>query len=213
MFKHVLKKLPLADDDASAFFTNIQADTFEADESFLATLRMLLYSRMQPEEKINVTVLIEQKNVIATENQEIFVRNDSLVVKNQLNSDTLYVVTLNGYSEESFRCIDDTAKVRFSAWNYHSQVSLYLSQKSCRTDVYIDESLRRTVVVVRGMNQIAWHKMQSSVMKLLPWFFDSPLTDEESTFLRSLTIKDSTVYVDFITAYAKQFNFYRDRIV
>ena len=49
-------------------------------------------------------------------------------------------------------------------------------------------------------------------MKLLPWFFNTPLSDEESAFLRSLTVKDSSKYIEFITEYAKSFNFQEDRI-
>ena len=212
MFKQVLKNLPLADGDASAFFNNIQADTFEGDESFRATLRLLLHSRMQSDERINIKVLINHKKIVPVDEQEIFITNDTLSIKGLLSMDALYVVTLNGYSDESLHCIDNTAKAYFSAWHYHAQVSLYLSQKSCKTDVYIDEATRRTVILVRQMNQMAWHKMQSSVMKLLPWFFTSPLSEAESTFLRSLTIKDSATYVDFITTYAKNFNFHEDRL-
>jgi len=212
MFKQALTNLPLADCDASEFFSNINADAYEGDETFRATLRMLLYSRTQQGESINVKVLTDSKSVRYVEGLDIQVENDSLVIKNPLSRETLYVVVMKGYSDKSFQQIEDSAKGLFYDYHFHAKVSLYLSQSKCKASVYINESERRTVVLVRNMTQVAWHKMQSSVYRLIPWLFTSPLTEAENELLKSLTIKDSGRYLELIAAFAKTFNYHEDKV-
>ena len=213
MFKQALRNLPLADCDASNFFSNINADAYEGDESFRATLRMLLYSRTQQGEYINVKVFTQAEHSGHEEGQGIRVENDSLIINNPLNRETVYVIVLKGYSDEKFQAIEDSAKRILSAYHFHAQASLYISQSKCKTNVYINEPEHRTVVLVRNMTQIAWHKMQSSIVKLIPWLFNSPLAESENELLKSLTINDSSKYLELITAYAKTFNFHEDKII
>jgi hypothetical protein len=212
MFKQALTNLPLADCDASDFFTSINADLYEGDETFRATLRMLLHSRTQQGESINVKVFTDSKNARHVEGLDIRVENDSLVIKNPLNRETLYVVVLKGYSDERLQQIEGSAKGLLSAYHFHAKASLYLSQNKCKTSVYINEPEHRTVVLVRNMTQVVWHKMQSSICKLIPWFFTSPLTVTENDLLKSLTVQDSGRYLELITAFAKTFNYHEDKI-
>jgi len=212
MFKQALTNLPLADCDASEFFSNINADLYEGDETFRATLRMLLYNRIQQGECINVKVLTDSKSSRYVEDLDIHVKNDSLVIKNPLVCETLYVVVLKGYSDESFRQIENSAKGIFSAYHFHAQASLYLSQSKCKVSVFINKQEHRTVALVRNMTQGIWHKMQSSLIKLIPWFFTSPLTETENELLKSLTVQDSGKYLELIAAFAKTFNYHEDKI-
>ena len=212
MFKQALTNLPLADKEASDFFSSIHADTFEGDESFRATLRMILHNRMLEGESISVKTLIDSKNDRTSTKLEIHIRNSSLTVQNYLRYDTVYVIALKGYSDEDIQLIEDSAKSVLSAYQFHTPVSHYLSQRKCKASVYINEPERRTVVLFKNMNQQSWHRMQSSIPKLMPWLFKSRLVEYEKELLKSLTIADSGKYLELISAYAKKFNYHEDKI-
>jgi hypothetical protein len=201
MFTSVLENLPMTDELASELFTNINADSFNGDVTFCATLRYLLFSKLQPNESVNVKLSINESGC------------SGFVTPFPLESDTIYISVMKGNSNDSFNHVKSELKHNSELYDYQRQASLYLTQKTgSKVNVYICTNTRTTLVFLQSLTIQGWHIIQASLTTLLPWYFPDSVSDSERAFLHTLTYKDSARYIECITNYAKNFNFHEDRL-
>ena len=213
MFTDVLKQLPLTDGIASELFTNINADSYEGDVSFRATLRMLLYEKLQPYQSIDVKLSIN--NYKNANRKDYALNSDNGTTFFQpypMPENTLFIIVLKGYSIDEFEQARANAKPFLAPFFFQEQPSLFLTQSGCQSYVFINEATKQTLVYMLNLTMKSWHKMQSAIPKLLPWFFPERIVEADRVLLRALTLKNSSTYLNIISEYAKKFNFHEDRL-
>lgn len=70
-------------------------------------------------------------------------------------------------------------------------IETFLSDRRINAHIVINESRRQSFVLVEGLNIISFHTMGVFVSRLLPWFFkDNPLTEEETSFVKTMIASD-----------------------
>ena len=200
MFAHAIKQLPLTDSIADTYFANIRADYYEGDESFCATLRALLFDRVE------MGGLCEVKLAFGARDESVLPYDFSS------RREILFIKSFKGFTEDEFDDIVKDSRRILASFFHYTDVSVYLTQAGCKSYVYIDEVRRQTLVLVHDLNLRYWHKMQSALPKLLPWHFRAPLKPEESKLLRTLTLKTSKAYIDAILTFASKHDFRKERL-
>lgn len=179
MFTDSISDIELTSPAADRIFSNLTYNISpQLDFSFLATLRALLYPRARG-------------SYLEFDAYPRRYRFDSL---SSIPSSTLMV----GLGHVSAELHDEGEELK--------DVELYLFQQTkVASEVFIFPSVRSTVVLVSKFDLRWWHLLQSVVPRLLPWYFnDTPLTEVESSLLKSLTLSDSTNYKKIITQISEQ---------
>lgn len=213
MFGERIMSTPLCDPEADEFFKQIQKSGLSGyawyDETFISTLRYLLYSRIKEEENIyiihssGVNVKLPRDSHsgedTTTAQSKIVIRNmsDSHSLNEFKNNDKCYKYLLReGYREQK-------------------DLSLFVKNK-CHVDslIFINKNFKSTVIFVNGITLKAWHLMQSLIPRLVPWFFEeTPLTEDEKQFLYTLsTNPDADAYKNYLCNFASKLNLRDSRI-
>lgn len=113
--------------------------------------------------------------------------------------------TLNELDIEEFRFLEGTPEnaLRFykvktlpedeypEGFEHLLDIETFLSDRRINAHIVINESRRQSIVLVDGLNIISFHTMGVFVSRLLPWYFkDKPLTEEETSFVKTMIASD-----------------------
>lgn len=214
MFSHALKQTLLTDEIDSEYFSNINACLYEGDNSFCATLRMLLFDRLKADEKVDVEL-----TVIKREHIEVKLRPEDAgsikyenVFHSQRTGANFEIRVFDGCNTEDLDSIMRKASRYIGNFKYQLNVSIYLAQAGHKTAVYVSEESKEVIVFTLGMSLKYWHYMQSALPKLLPWYFDTPVKEFDKKLLHSLTLKNSKSYLELITSYVNQYDFREEKL-
>ena len=216
MFIQEVRGLTLTSAVADTLFQNITGTHFGFDESFLATLRALVYDRIQKEESVtlkfsNLTIRKNDcENTTARDLVRYILRRSGI-----LDGDTgvLCVYSLDGNDEDAkatLAVIDKNGLTpAIGGFKSIEKIAQYFSQK-CRFDarVYVNEDTRNTVVLVNHVTLKRWHCIQGMIPLYLPWFFnDKPISEKEQALLLTLQKRYEPEYRKLIEEIAQKFDF------
>lgn len=211
MFGERIMSTPLCDLEANEFFDQIQSTGLTGfawyDETFISTLRYLLYSRIKDNESVllkysagNVGLFCFPKNTYFNKNAT----NGNIVIINAK-------VSLNEFmsSDNSYKCL-----VR-EEYREQRDLSLFIKNK-CHVEplIFINKRLKNTVIFINGLTLKVWHLLQSLIPRLVPWYFEeTPLTEDEKKFLYTLsTNPDADAYKKCLYDFATKLNLRDSRI-
>lgn len=216
MFIQEVRGLTLTSAVADTLFQNITGTNFGYDESFLATLRALVYDRIQKEESVtlkysNLTIRkYDCENTTARDIVRHILRRSGIL---EGGTDNLCVFSFDGGEEDAkatMAVIDKNGlSPAVSGFKNVEKIAQYFSQK-CRFEarVYVNEDTRNTVVLVNHMTLKRWHCIQGMIPLYLPWFFnDKPITEKEQALLLTLQKRYEPDYRKLIEEIAQKFDF------
>lgn len=220
MFSKEITGLTLTNEIASCLFQNISGDNFRDDESFVATLRALLYSRVPKEESITLRYHTSRYDTGSLDGTtpgdcvRAFLR-DTPVMKG--GRGILLIHSFEGTDEGntgSLRMLEEGVPKTLAGYKLLADLSSWLeSEPKIRAKVYVNEEQRNTIVFTEKMSMKRWHMLASLISRYFPWYFDkNPMTDEEVEIVKTLTKRYAPNFEAKIQEFAKRFDF-RSQII
>ena len=218
MFTKVITGLTLTNQVADSLFNNINGLRYMGDESFLATLRALMYKRVPKGESIwlgNSTSRFagyELNGAKPKDCVKAFLRGTDIL---EGGHGILHIHSFNGTEEgnsASFAILDNgglNACISDADFTYMPDISKFLEQSGkIRNRVFISEKRKITVIFAECLDVKRYHLLQSLIPRYLPWYVsENPFDEEEVALLRSLTKRYSPEYCELIEAFTKRFDF------
>lgn len=210
MFSKEIYNLTLTSDIAAEVFPNICGRAYGSDNTFLATLRALLASRMTSDDTLWLEVGSKNDRHFNVAN-----RSDTEIVRSlvdKVENNTIFVFGLNGTENWNNSVMQSISKVfakEFNGFVELEDLSVFSRVKfNTNMRVYINEEDRIAVVFIVELNTKRWHYIQYFTPRYFPWYFkESPVTEEEKLFAKSLTLRTSKTYEQLIESYASKYDF------
>lgn len=214
MFTKQINGLTLTNRVADSVFPNITSmNDGNYDKSFLATLRVIMHSRVG-EERVQLRVhepfyyYNDINTVRAVHCIESFIYGTDF---NQ-ESGVISVCSFQGDERTStLACqkLDEGFIDKFPNFTALEDVAKWLSQHG-KIDgrVYIDETKHNVAIFAHHLNMKQWHLLQSLIPRYFPWYFvDKPLSEKETALLKSLTNRYAPDYESLVIEFTSQFDF------
>lgn len=215
MFTKEVYGLTLSQAAADAMFPNISGVRYRNDETFVATLRALLYNRV----KAGESILLNRSSSRYT-TRDINSNASETVIRACLRGHdilddiggVLQIHSLDGVADDNdamFAMLDRGAlNTVFSGYVEIPEVSKFLDQKRLRTRFYVKEENNSAIVFVERLDVKKWHLLQSFIPRYFPALFkELPLIESEIKLLKTLTNRYAPAYEECIEEFAKQFDF------
>lgn len=208
MFTKEMKDLTLTSRILNNVFPNITGTRFGYDESFLATLRALIYKRIKPEDYIRVDHKSSSRMFGSIEDINGLEAYNAVAIPPISNS--ILITGFNGGEKSrtrSMEIINNEFIKLFPGFVELLDLHEYSRRQSLNIRYFINEKDKSVAVFAEGFDLKIWHFIQSFMSRLLPWYFnDNPLAEDEKELLKSLTNKTSTTYFRLIEAMAEKFD-------
>lgn len=215
MFSKEITGLTLTNEIASTVFPNIGGDKFRNDESFVATLRALLYSRVPKEESI--TLRYKSTDYSSGQLSGSSPRDCVRAFFNRTpimdgSTGILLIHSFEGSDESNTTCFEKLVEgvpKTVSGYKLLADLSAWIeSDAKFRAKVYVNEEYSNTIIFTEKMNMKRWHMLESLISRYFPWYFESnPMTDEEIEIVKTLTKRYAPSYETKIQEFAKRFDF------
>lgn len=205
MFFQRLTNIPFADEDAGLVFgSRIYGDAYDGDNTFLATLRALVHSRMPEEEHLCFRVFDMNSDELE------FIRDrDAILLGNQLS-----VVKVRADTPE--KALENMAKASaiLEEMGYKERKTVQLFYKRVMPAMgFYHEGTRNSILFAHGVDMRLYHFLQCCVPTVLPWYFPTderghtPLADDEKALASSFQRSDRNVYLKALKDIAKKYDF------
>jgi len=213
VFNKEIYDLTLTSDIANDIFPNICGESYNGDNTFLATLRALLAPRMKEEDFVNLRVKVrsDRESTVKGMDDASFVSEVAYGVGNN----TILICGLNGTEgaiSASMQKIGNAFLKSYTGFEELKDLRVF-TQKQADIRFYINEEIRATAIFVGAMNTRIWHFIQSLTSRLVPWYFaENPLNDEERALVTSLTQKYAPSYEQIIKTFADKYDFRSKKI-
>lgn len=217
MFKSSVSQTPFTTDAANAYFTNITGGSFGYDRTFLATLRALLAPRMQEGESINL--VFGASNLTSDQVSSNSANRVLSSICGNYYLDTpgqLIIHSLKADPESNMACFNAIESGFASMFNgYHRLDKLKaFYHKSFNVDCYINPDLKSSIVFVDSMDNKKMHFLQTSILAMLPWYFDPEkgMTEDEMALAYSFRETTPDKYNECLAKLVVQYDFKSARI-
>lgn len=215
MFTREISGLTLTSQVADNLFPNIGGNRFRNDESFVATLRAVMYNRVPKEESISLQynnsryTAFEIRGAAPADCIRAFLRNSKIWA---MNSGILHVHSFDGDAESNDVCfdiIDSNLTKTMKGYEPLRDVAKWFEQSGkVRARIFLNAELKNVLIFIEKLDMKRWHLMQSLLPRYFPWYFkDSPRTEEETKLLSTLTKRYAPEYEKCIEEFAKKFDF------
>lgn len=213
MFTDMIFGLEFAKDYLNEIFPNIQsikADGF-SDDTFISTLRVLLKPRLKEDEYcfLESEYLYTNKDAIDSKGVRSLLSELPMNTLKVVGTAHTSPVSLNNRIVDVF---DEEFTSTFEGYEELRDLREFFAGYS-KARFYINKTCKSTLVFISGMNMKLYHLVQFMTSRLLPWYFEnSPLTEKERRFVKSLTKSDPGEYQDFLQEYVQQFGIREKKI-
>ncbi len=212
--KSIGEEITLGGSLANDLFSNIIHCNEKIDNTFIATLRALLGSRMKDGDLLHFDFGYFRRNIPLEYNHG----DGAAIIDSWIadaGRDVLYIRSLNSDDtsiEATFKLIDKEFLKEASGYRELEDLKVFVS-KQTEARFFINEEKKSTIIFVSKIDTRIWHFIQSFISRYIPWYFDNnPLDEAEKELVKSLVEKTSTNYVSLIEEFAKKFDFRKKRI-
>lgn len=217
MFRNTITQTPFTGDIADVMFPCITGGKWREDDSFIATMRAILPSRMKDGDAIALEFHESSATAFDTKDGVSFI--NSLTESNYYgDSDKNNVVV------HSITGADDKVGVFFNAitasfcdaMNGYERIDKVTAfyQKFFRVLCFVNKTNKSTVLYVENLDNRKLHYLQVSIVAFLPWYInkDNGISEEEMALVKSLSSPTSDRYIECITQLASKYDFRTARI-
>ena len=214
MFNKILGDLALSNSLADgAFSAIIGGESFNNDNSFVATLRALLLNRVGDK---TVTLRLSSSNFDSYTLNGADIDDILGASIGNIYDDSIYISNVRNSSTENrkafFDMLDNPEKgfvVERPEFVEKPEIKTFMADrvKIMNARIYVSEEKRTSVIFVEQINLKKWHYLQCFIPRYFPWFFASaPLAADEISLLKSLTNRSSDDYERIIAEFAEKFD-------
>lgn len=215
MFTKVITNLTLTNDIAAKLFKNIKGDNYRYDTSFVATLRALMYRRLDKEESILLQTnsssysAADVKDAKAKDCVKSIIRGSAIA--NGSNG-VVYVHSFNNTEEQNVACFEalDAVDINTVLPGYISMADMdtFLAQKKIKARFYLNTEKNNVAIFVDRLDMKKWHLLQSFIPRYFPNHFAKvPLEEYELKLIKTLTNRYAPEYEACIEEFAGRFDF------
>ena len=211
MFSKRIHDTTLASEAADRLFSNITASSL-MDQSFLATLRALLHRRLPSSETMRVSChtihLTERDMTAATVSQCMTWFLDGVVLFPTELAHRIHIVrTVDEYAGEKMlevvKGCAGTGKRYMSDFTRQDDLHIFYARKA-KALFYTDDTGKNTIIFTSRLECKQFHALQMMIPKYLPRLFaDNPLTETETSLLKSLGNPSAVEYETWLETFAK----------
>lgn len=175
------------------------------DESFLATLRLIMCKRLPSEERIGIYCSKSSytRNSYNEHSADVClgaILQHRSVLKEDVRG-ILHIHNVCGDSDgnaATFEIIDQSVCALLPGhFTALPDVAGFIEQSAHTTArVFISEERRSVLICVENLDLKVWHLLQSLLPRYFPWYMQgNPLDEEETALLRSLTRRYAPEYI------------------
>ena len=222
MFKDLIRSTALSTEAAEMFFEDkINGMSFSGDNSFVSTLRGLLYSRMPAEDSIyyaNSTTRITKEYIDGHSVDDVLYKILEPISVNETNRISLRMFAGEPEDYKTVLDIVDSyfvgyANEIYDGWTRFERVTA-LFEKAFSVTCYINEPLKSVIIFAQSLSMKKYHLLQCSLLGMMPWYFNpsAGISDEEMEFINSLRKETPDVYLACIKSIAEKYNFEEARL-
>lgn len=215
MFPKIITGLTLASSAASQLFTNITGGVYQQDESFLATMRALLYRRVPKNESVamgyraSVYSDAQIRGMAPDHFVSYLLQSDFGSFRGKCN---LLIHSFNGTKDGNAAGFDAVRRgwtEALAGYRSLDDLSAWIKKEfEFEARVFVNEENLQTIIFTENMSAVRWHLLESLVTRYFPWYFGpTPLDAEELVLVKSLTKRSSQDYEAKIEEFAQRFDF------
>lgn len=222
MFKNPIDNLILSSDAVQRMYSNIVSSVlafdkafaelfghnFGFDKTFEATLRAVVSGRIPAGETLHFVFESQTKNLVEP---------NALPFPSETVGTTgsrLSVISLVGeHGKDGVARYTHPKNAVLAAFHRSPAVELFLRQKGVDALIFLSPEKKSAIAYVGNLSLSQWHTVQSTIPRLLPWYFEEqPLADTEKKLLSSLLKKTSHEYESIMSDLASGIDFRGEHI-
>lgn len=231
MFNEYITDTPLTNPAADRFFSQrITGDSWDNDLSFLATLRALIYHRMNEGETVDLkfTSSTYDMNILEGPHQyktlESATFGDALGILSEGHRCGLIQVhefkCRNAEANAGFiHLVEENFLAAHADWVRIEKITDFyrnIMKKENRANVlcYVNPSERKVLLLCDRLTLKTMHYLQCAVLAYMPWYFNQEdgVTELEMELTRSLSMTTSEKYIDCLQRIADEHDFQTEYI-
>lgn len=207
MFSPRIEHSPFTSGEADKFFgEQIYEINSGADESFLSTLRALLYRRLR-EVKHTIGVKYSRSSYSADDVSNVGIgRLMSYMIGGNFTdaNDTIFVHNIDGAAPDrnaSLKIIREKFLSYYSDYGFEQlQKVTDFFRRSFEVMCFVHPEHRTVVLIVDRLTMRKLHAVQSAIFAFLPWYFDPAqgVTEDEMALIQALQEKTPDKYIEVI---------------
>lgn len=218
MFRDRISNTPMTSQAANDYFADkITGQSWNSDDTFLATLRALLAPRLQDGETISLyftkTGYSEEQLAGLPGSRAVSAIFDNF----REDSNFILVHNFCSSSDVSNAAWMDMMQNQFCSqyegWRYVDKVTVFF-RKVFNVLCYINPEKKSVVLFTDNMDARRMHYLQCGIFAFLPWYFDPKqgVTELEMALINSLREREKTNYLNCLAKIAEQYEFQKARI-
>lgn len=212
MFDNKIRRTPFNTSFANTACGHIDGEPWANDNTFVSTMRALLFNRMPKESRITFSTYSYNyaKSVIDTNDA----RNVFNAVVPKIEDDTIKLIVFNNVGLDSV--VNNNAFLDFIEANIEKRypvkriekITSYF-KKTFRCLCYVSTEHRQCFIFTESIDLRMYHYLQVGILAFLPWYFDkeSGTTEKEIALLESLRMKRSDRYMECLADIARECDF------
>lgn len=224
MFKTAIGVTPFTNSGANDFFgERIYGDSFVGDNTFLATLRALIYPRMKEDEKIVLRFTSSSYSARIIEENDpktCFENICPQFYKTEWGSWQDGIINIHYFDRSDANANEEW--IKFVEWEFiNEHKDWYRIDKV--TDFYrkvfnvvcfVHPTTRAVALFCDKLDYRTLHYLQCGILAFMPWYFDqeSGVTELEMELIESLRMKTPAKYEECLIKISAEYDFETERI-
>lgn len=211
MFEKQLETTPLTTTVANSVFSKISYEYINGDSSFGATLRALVYPRMEENDYLGVRYSYYSTSAMRRSRYSTSRAINDVVGEEHLLSDTILIYDLrNGDQNENIAWMEmmrsDFTEV-YPGYTHIEKVAEFF-KKVFHVACFINTEQKTAILFTENLDLRHMHYLQCAIPAFLPWYFnpEEGLREIEMELIFSLREKTSDHYEAILAKIAEGFN-------
>lgn len=216
MFRSAVNDTPFLGQTPDSVFSRVDGDEFRGDHSFVATLRALVFPRMDEQAPLRFRYreIALSKNDVERNNPDVIMSHILSVSKgNAPPENTIRLYNMCGHNADGNTAALDVVEkhfLRFIGGSF-TRIERFTEffRNAFRVLCYIDRTAKTTLVFADNVDLRKFHFLQVAIPVMLPWYFppEAGMSQQEITLIESLKEKTPDRYLTAMAAAAERYDF------
>lgn len=212
MFSDIIRTTAFTSEPANAMFgPKIWGEAWNGDNSFVSTLRAMVYPRMAEEDGLYVYFRRSAYSVSAiTENPARRILNE-IVADVDCRENMVAICNINGSVDGNaavFDLISSKFSEEFPKFTELKKVTAFY-RKSFKVACYVNPEDKCSVLFVENLSMEKLHYLQCSIFAILPWYFDpkAGVSTDEMALIQSFRDRTPGNFYNAVNKLAEKYDF------
>lgn len=215
MFREAITATPMTSDVANSFFEGkILGENYRGDDSFLSTLRALIYPRMNDDECVRLYFRSSSYSTDVMSNSDGVIMDaigPNTVLKGNI---TIHTFCGNADSRKEFIDFVSNKFLELHDGWYKIEKVTDFYRKVMDVVCFVNPEDKQVAIYCNDMDMRKMHYLQCGILAFMPWYFNKEdgITDLEMALIESLRMKTPQKYCECLEKIAEVYDFETERI-